>query len=467
MDKLVIKDADCIRGNIFLPDTMDGAKIFWKSSNPSIISDADRECIITSDTKPFVKICGEVKNAGRTIRKGVVSRTETDQKVTLSATINLLNNNGGSCNGVEVAKKDIDVIVKAKPKSVRDEEYVGYLFGHFIGEETENSEQIYFSLSEGGLHFKDLNNEKPVLRSDVGEKGVRDPYICRSFEGDRYFLIATDLSIYHRGGWFKNEQGYYDPSTTGSQYLVFWESTDLVNWGEPRLLDVAPTNAGMAWAPEMIYSEETGEYIIFFASSIMNTETKLKDKPNAIYYVATRDFVNFSETKILIDNQTDEGDKPREIIDTTILRIGSYYYSVSKDGDNEEACGGIRIMKTQDLFDSGSWVKVLDLDELGLGSIEGKALDNGLLEGPELFIINKADRKNPKSMEYGIIADQYAIGAGYLPIVTTDIEDVSNSNNSWTLLSEEDYSFDKLKKRHGTIIRITQDEIDRLKNFYC
>lgn len=166
----------------------------------------------------------------------------------------------------------------------------------------------------------DMNCGQPVLRSTVGEEGVRDPYLYRSPEGDRYFLIATDLSIYNRGGWKINEQGYYDPSTTGSHYLVLWESTDLVNWGTPKHIKVAPENAGMAWAPEMIYDDVSGQYIIFFASSIMNPETKYKAKPNAIYYVATRDFVNFSDTKLLIDNQTDgeEEGKAREIIDTTI-----------------------------------------------------------------------------------------------------------------------------------------------------
>ena len=133
----------------------------------------------------------------------------------------------------------------------------------------------------------------------------------------------------------------------------------------------------------------------------------------------------------------------------------------------EEACGGIRIMKTKNLLDPKSWVKVLDIDELGLGDIEGKALDNGLLEGPELFIINKADRANKEALEYGIIADQYAIGAGYLPIVTTDIDDVNNSKGSWKLLKSDEYSFDKLKKRHGTILRVTKEEIDRLKKAFC
>ena len=346
--------------------------------------------------------------------------------------------------------------------------YTGYLFAHFIGEQDANQEQIYFSVSEDGLKFKDLNSCKPVLISTVGEKGVRDPYLYRSPKGNKFYLIATDLSIYNRGGWFQNEQGYYDASTTGSSNLVLWESEDLINWSEPRLLPVAPKNAGMAWAPEMIYNDETEEFIIFFSSSIMDPATKMKAKPNAIYYVATKDFISFSDTKIFIDNQTDPDGKAREIIDTTVIKIGDYYYSASKDGDNAEANGGIRILRTKTLLDANSWEKVLDLDELNL-SINGlgiKRMDNGDLEGPELFMYNPKDWADSNVPEYGLMADRFQADLGYLPLKTTDIEDKDNSKKSWTVLSDKDYSFDKLKKRHGTIMNITSAELDRLKNHY-
>lgn len=436
LDEINIINADYIRGNIYLPASMGDASITWTSSNCNVISD---------------------KKIGK-LAPGVVTRLKEDTRVILTATVTL---------GDEVASKDIEVCVLKKPEDINEDDYQGYLFGHFIGEENENSEQIYFAISDDGLNFKDMNNGKPVLISNVGEKGVRDPYLYRSPEGDRFFLVATDLSIYHRGGWFQNEQGYYDASTTGSSYLVLWQSLDLVNWGEPTLIKVAPDNAGMAWAPEMIYNDETGEYIIFFASSIMNPNTKYKSKPNAIYYVATRDFVHYSEPKIFIDNQTDgETDgKQREIIDTTVIKIGEYYYSASKDGDNAEQNGGIRILKNKDLLNPDGWEKVLDLDELGLDVSELgiDVLDNSSLEGPELFQYNRKDWANPDIPEYGIMADQYNIDGGYLPLTTTDIEDIDNKKNSWKLLSKKEYSFDKLKKRHGTIFRITKAELERLR----
>lgn len=435
LDAIFIPDANEIRGNITLPAKIGDAEIVWTCSDSAVISDKDNGLL----------------------KAGVVTRGTEDVKVTLTAAVTL--------NG-EKANKEIEATVLKAPAAITEDDYAGYLFGHFIGEETENHEQIYFAVSDDGLNFKDMNDCKPALVSTIGEKGVRDPYLYRSHEGDRFFLVATDLSIHNRGGWFKNEQGYYDASTTGSHYLVLWQSTDLINWGEPKLLNVAPENAGMAWAPEMIYNDETGEYIIFFASSIMNPVTKMKAKPNAIYYVATRDFVNFSEARLFIDNQCDgSSGKAREIIDTTLIKIGDYYYSASKDGDNAEEDGGIRILRSRNLLDPNAWEKVLDLDELGLdvSGLKVDCLDNTSLEGPELFQYNKRDWADPKVPEYGIMADQYMAGTGYLPLKTTDLEDRDNSKKSWKILSDGEYSFDKLKKRHGTIMRITESEMKRLQ----
>jgi len=432
LDQLQIPNSREIRGNITLPKFIQGMPVQWESSRPEVITD-----------KPVGKKA-----------PGVVTRQEEDTEVLLTATLS------------DGTKRVFEVLVKAACKPLAEEDFEGYLFGHFIGEGGPLEEQIYFALSTEGMHFCDLNDRKPILISSVGEKGVRDPFLYRSAEGDRFFLVATDLSIYNRGGWFQNEQGYYDASTTGSSYLVVWESLDLVHWSEARLVPAAPANAGMAWAPEMIYHEETGEYIIFFASSIMNPKTKYKAKPNAIYYVATRDFVTYTEPKLFIDNQTDGAidGKEREIIDTTVLRVGEYYYSLSKDGDNAEANGGIRLLKTKTLLDASSWEKVLDLDELGLdlSKVKINVVDNSSLEGPELFVINCKDRVQKDVPEYGMIADQYAIGAGYLPFRTTDLE----KKDAWSVLGPEEHSFDKLKKRHGTVLRITKVEALRLEKAF-
>ena len=64
----------------------------------------------------------------------------------------------------------------------------------------ENKFFIY-GTSKDGLNWEEANNNKPILTSDLGEKGLRNGFIIRSPEGDKFYLIATDLRIYNGNGW--------------------------------------------------------------------------------------------------------------------------------------------------------------------------------------------------------------------------------------------------------------------------
>ena len=121
------------------------------------------------------------------------------------------------------------------------------------------SEQIYFAISPDGRHWSALNGSQPVLVSTLGEKGVRDPYLLRSADGKKFYLIATDLSINLNGDWGR-------ATNAGSKSIVIWDSTDLVHWSEPRLVKVAPDDAGCTWAPEAVYDEGKKAYLTFWAS---------------------------------------------------------------------------------------------------------------------------------------------------------------------------------------------------------
>ena len=429
----------------------------------------------------------------------MVNRPSADKDVTLIAKIE---------KGGKTTKYEQTVTVKGLARTLEDDDFEAYLFGHFVGESygsgpqslegTPVGEQMFFALADVGEHlnFKDMNGShlvngsinisglNPVLSSDVGELGVRDPFICRSPEGDTFYLIATDLSVYTRGGWGRNN-GADKFTISGSHSITLWESHDLVNWTDARLIEVAREDAGMAWAPEMIYCEETGEYVIFFSSTIIETDDAgpYIAERDCIYYTTTRDFIHFSETKKFLKNQPypdgqedpqKSSDSPkannnneRKIIDASVMKIGDYYYAAAKDGDNHEQNGGILVQRTQDLFDIDSWEKVLDLDDLGFQA-QGRTANNTCLEGPEWFFFNKDDRVDPDVEEIGLMADFYAnTSVGYIPWATTDIEDIDNSNGSWRqLASGTDYSWDNMTKRHGTILRITAEEAARLKNAY-
>ncbi len=470
----IVNREDGVYGNIYLPTEIEGATVTWKSADKKVI-DAQ----------------GDEQKA-----PGIVYRQAEDKTVKLTA---IIDKDGAK------TQYEQEVLVKAAPKEIKDEDYKAYLFGHFVGEgygktvsgqKVATGEQIFFALADvdQGLNFKDMYGSKmnalvPALPpSEVGERGVRDPFMYRSPEGDTFYLIATDLSVYTRGGW-GNNNGTNKFTITGSHSITLWESHDLVNWTDARLIEVAAPNAGMAWAPEMIYSEETGEYVIFFSSTII--EDKAIHERDCIYYTTTRDFVHFGETKKFIKNQPyPEGkedpqkaqDSPkainnneRKIIDASVMKIGDWYYSACKDGDNHED-GGILIQKTQKLFDINSWQKVLDLDDLGFKSpwsyrapngSNKNILNNNCLEGPEWFILNQKDRigEDKTIPEYGLMADFYAdTSKGYMPFATTNVEDADNSQGSWRQLkSGTDYSWDAQTKRHGTILRITAEEANRLK----
>ena len=103
-----------------------------------------------------------------------------------------------------------------------------YLFVHFIGEERNpTDEQLYFALSRDGVHWRDLRPAgSPALTWLGGEKGVRDPHIVRDPRGG-FHIVATDLSIYYRGGWGPNDGA----TTNGSTGLVIWASTGLEDSG--------------------------------------------------------------------------------------------------------------------------------------------------------------------------------------------------------------------------------------------
>ena len=89
--------------------------------------------------------------------------------------------------------------------------------------------------------WKTVNNASPVLTSTLGDKGVRDPFIIRHPETGTFYVVATDLKMYGSG------RSWDQASRTGSLSLAIWESDDLVNWSEERLVKVSPPEVRVSW----------------------------------------------------------------------------------------------------------------------------------------------------------------------------------------------------------------------------
>ncbi len=298
----------------------------------------------------------------------------------------------------------------------------GFLFVTFKGEANPMTEQIYFGLSQDGRHWEALNDAKPVLVSKLGEKGVRDPYILRAHEGGKFYLLATDLSIHLNHNWGRAVRA-------GSKSIVIWESTDLVKWSEPRLVRVAADDAGCTWAPEAVYDEETGDYLVFWAS--MNRRDEFAK--HRIWACRTKDFRTFGKPFVYID-------KGGHVIDTTIVRDKGRYYRFSKD----EKFKAITMESSEKLM--GPWTEVSDFS---LARMHG-------YEGPACFLLEPATAGRPAA--WCLLLDYYSKGQGYQPYVTSNLD-------SGHFESVGDFNF-PFRFRHGGVLSLTKEEYARLKDAY-
>lgn len=397
---LTIPNMDDIRGNITLPKVGKyGSAITW---------DSDKEEVISTEEKT---------NEGYdSTPAGVVTRQNTDTKVKLTATIT---------KDQKTKTKVFDVTVKAKTEVG---EMTDYIFAYFIGDGA-GQEKIFFASSENGLDWEELYDGKPLLTSELGTKGLRDPYIFRSAEGDKFYLIATDLQIAAGEGWTAAQQN-------GSQAIMVWESEDLVNWSDQRMVTVSDKiQAGCTWAPEVFYDDKTGEYIVFWASKVAS----LNYDKQRLYYCKTRDFHSFTEPKKWIDEN-------HNAIDTTVVRDDdNTYYRFTKNEDN--GAKYVYMEKSNSLL--GEWTKVNDE--------QYKDGDDGV-EGPCCFRFNDDDIANAGA-KWCLLLDNFGNG-GYFPMTTNDL-----ANEEFKKITNAKLP-SKSKPRHGTVMNITRAEYEAVMQVY-
>lgn len=307
--------------------------------------------------------------------------------------------------------------------------YAGYLFTHFTGEGTATGEQVYFALSQGNdpTRWRQLNGGRPVLTSTVGNRGVRDPFIIRSPQGDKFFQISTDQKMHGDGDWDAAQR-------RGSKSILVWESTDLVNWGTPRVVRVSPDTAGNTWAPEAYYDEGLGKYVVFWASKIYatNDPNHTGNTYNRMMYATTSDFRTFSAAQVWVD-------KGYSTIDSTLIKHNGSYYRLTKDerSGSESPCGKFILEEKSATILNRNYSFVAEC--IGRGGIS-----HG--EGPLIFKSNTEERWYTFIDEYG--------GRGYVPFTTTNLD-----SGQWSAVSS--YTMPG-RPRHGTVLPITQAEYDRL-----
>ena len=293
----------------------------------------------------------------------------------------------------------------------------GYMFVTFQNGNTPLSEQVYFGLSQDGQNWSSLNSSNPVLVNYLGTKGARDSYILRSQDGTRFYIMATDLSVYYlNGNWTAAVQ-------SGSHSIVLWQSSDLINWSQPRLAPVAVTNAGCTWAPEALYDGTSGNYFVYWASTYAS-DNYAKQR---IWGCYTKDFNTFGTPFIYIDKATN-------VIDADIINDGTNFYRFTKD-DSKLAIA----METSSQL-MGTWTNVPGFT---LASVQG-------YEGPECYQL--------PSGAWCLIGDHIATSSGYAPFVTTNLASGAFTNGTG-------FSF-PFPFRHGAVLPLTADEYARLASAF-
>ncbi|KUN24873.1 hydrolase [Streptomyces antibioticus] len=391
---LTVHNLDDVRGNLTLPADGDyGTKVAWSSARSDVITD---DGVVH---RPAHGDGATTVDLTATVTKGEASTTRT--------------------------------FTAKVPELPKQEALKGYMFSYFTGEGTSDGEQLYAALSKGDdpLKWRELNDGKPVLTSTLGEKGLRDPFIIRSPEGDKFYQIATDLRIYGNGDWDAAQR-------SGSKSIMVWESTDLVHWTDQRLVKVSPDSAGNTWAPEAFYDAERGEYVVFWASKLYDNEAHSGDTYNRMMYATTRDFYTFSQPKVWVD-------RGYSVIDSTMIRHNGTYYRLSKDERNNSSSTPNSKFIFEEKSDSilGSWTPVAE--GIGKGAMSAA-------EGPLVFKSNTEEKWYAFLDEFG--------GRGYLPFETTDLD-----SGVWTPVADYDLPS---RPRHGTVLPVTQAEYDRLLHAY-
>lgn len=428
------EDGYKIAGNITLPNEVNGTAIEWTSSNEDIIN---TETVKFTDEEK-----AEYGNNYSEIPAGVVTRPKEDTEVILTAS-------------AEGKTREFHVTVKAAPEKTykqmdEDGDFTGYLYASFIEPPlSAEGQQVYFASSDDGMNWQDLNDNDPVLKSTMGTGSTRDHYILRSPEGDRFYLLATDLNCVEQG------KDWNDFAERGSKSLMIWESDDLVNWSEQRMVQVADDSTGCAWAPEAIYDDITGEYIVYWSGHDIDPQSDTYGK-KVVYVSRTRDFYSFTEQEKFVDplEGTDGvvSGTSDSFIDTTLTKgsDGNFYRVTKYEG----------VSPTQ-VF--------LDVAKYPLGEykrVKTNLSENTFLgtEGPGWFKLNKDDAEK-LGKKYCLMLDGYNgpnSGVGFFPTV---VDDLNNTDEIHFERVSSGFSM-RTGAKHGGILPITQEEYERVKEVY-
>ena len=299
-----------------------------------------------------------------------------------------------------------------------EENYVAYLFTYFTGNAIEQ-EQICYALSNDGWNYTPLNEGHPIISSDTIalKKAVRDPHILRGNDG-WFYQVVTDMASSQ--GWSSNRG------------MVLMRSRDLIKWEHHTIHFPERYKGSMfehvtrVWAPQTIFDKEAGKYMVYF--SILTDDGSCPyDK--VFYAYANDNFSNLEgEPQVLFDVKNAS-------IDTDIVcdDEGTYHVFFKTEGQRQK---GIRQFVTKSLHNSDQWTLLDGFCQDTREAVEGSGVFR-LFDGT-----------------WVLMYDCYMNGH-YQFCKSSDLKSFQAVQNTKT--------HGKFTPRHGTVIAITQKELDLLK----
>ncbi len=273
-------------------------------------------------------------------------------------------------------------------------------------------EEMYYAVSRDGLNWEELNQRRPVLTATKGNQSIRDPHILRDEDGV-FRLVSTNSE-----SW-----------TSVTNKILIWDSRDLINWENERLIEISFTGARNAWAPESIYCSQKESYLVFWASA------EYPGWDHRMYYAETDDFEKFSEPQIFLD-------PGYPVIDSTLVKKEGVYYHFLKD-EREDHPDEKSIRWTYSEHGAaGPWAEFNDKP------LSEPLINHTWVEGPTVFFV-------PRENKWYMYYDEYTQGRWGLH----QSEDISSGDWEQVPYGEFDIPHGA---RHGSVLPLTEKEYQQL-----
>lgn len=389
----------------------------------------------------------QISEDGVTVNVAAPEVGAEDLTGTLTAVITL--------GSLSATVENIPVTVKAQ---VGPDDPYGYLMVHFVEDSAGYAEKIYLDISRGDNpeQWDPLNGRNPILASNLGTTGTRDPFITYNPETETYYIIATDLRVFNANDPSWNNGNWGAWASQGSTMMNVWESKDLITWSNVRQIDVSLDSndntaayLGMMWAPEATwvddyYGEGQGAFVVYWSSNVYSDAAHTQsDGGSDIMWGATTDFTQ--DTWEFGGVMLDGGQAG--CIDTNILQDGGRTYHITKS----QASGEEIIMEYTD--EKEWWLVGSDRDSNYQWTRVQTAIGAdwyGAVEGPASFKDHSVDNR------WYLFVDDLPT-PGYQPMVSTDLD------SGWDHLDTSNYFLTSYTK-HGGVISLTKAQYDAIRN---